>query len=560
MAHPTETTTYSCLVDDGLSNQVVTTTITVNYPEYEEETQYICPGDSYNFYGQDYSEEGDYDYVTTTAQGCEKVITLHLHHYPSYPNAHTTTAFICPGTSYQFHGHNYYVSDRYSENLRTVHGCDSIVWLDLTVYPANDTIIVDPVICTSQTYNFHGTEYNQDGDVAYFDTIDSHGCLLVEKLELSVGPYQMPPVQHEYVCYAYDDTPYYYWDKTRRSYTQDTQTDTILPDPAGGCDIKYRLDLRFHQEYYHTDTLTVCDSYNWPIDPLNPYTSTNHHIVKTFTTGGGANFNCDSTYVLDLTVNYSHPKTIDAVACNEYFWECGWNHEFDTLLTQSGTYQRLIETTLGCDSLITLNVQFDYSPTFPRVEGHSWVAGGSEFQYTIEDYWIETQGTHTTEWKLKYWGGPHDGEDFDKWDLVPYGDSYDRCLVYIYTYELDTVALYASTTSTGIGNTICGDADEKSKLIICTPYGVAENETLCSVDIYPNPNNGDMTLSFSNMEGLTSVKVFDMQGTLVDHFQVNNGFGTSTHRYSTGHLKSGVYFFSMAGQRGMVNKKVIIMK
>ena len=51
-----------------------------------------------------------------------------------------------------------------------------------------------------------------------------------------------------------------------------------------------------------------------------------------------------------------------------------------------------------------------------------------------------------------------------------------------------------------------------------------------------------------------------MQGTLVDHFQVNNGFGTSTHRYSTGHLKSGVYFFSMAGQRGMVNKKVIIMK
>lgn len=558
-ASPTTTTTYNCTVSDGYTTQQVSTTVTVNQPEYTETTQYICPGDSYNFYGTDYSDVGDYDYVTTTSQGCEKIITLHLRHYPSYSNAHTTTEYICPGYSYNFHGQYFNTTGLHSVNLHTVHGCDSIVWLDLTVYPPNDTTIVDPAICTSQTYNFHGTEYNQDGDIAYFDTIDNHGCLKVEKLILSVGPYQMPPKEEPRVCVPYDETPSFYWDKTGRTYTQDTETDTILPDPNGGCDIKYRLNLKFHQEFYHAETLTVCDNYQWPVVPGSNYTSTNHHIVKTFPGTGGQGFDCDSTYVLDLTVNYSHRDTITTDACNEYVWDFGWNNESYTY-TESGIYTKTIETTLGCDSIVTLNLTLDYSPTFPRVEGHSWVAGGSEFQYTIEDYWIETNGTHITNWKLKYQGGEHDGEDFNKWDLIPYGENYDRCLVYVYTYELDTIALYASTTSTGSGNVICGDSDEKSKMIICTPYGVTENIQTCDVNIYPNPNNGEMILSFNNMEGATTIKVFDIQGTLVDCFQVNNGFGMDTHNYNATRLKAGVYFFSIANKTGIVTKKVVIMK
>ena len=554
VAHPTQTTTYTCHVSDGYTALDVQTTVTVNNPEYESVDQYICPGDSYNFYGTSYSEEGDYDYVTTTAQGCEKVITLHLHHYPSYQSAHTDNEFICPGTSYNFHGHYYNTSGTYSENLHTIHGCDSIVWLNLTVYPANDTIIVDPSICTSQTYNFHGTEYSHDGDIAYFDTIDNHGCLLVEKLVLSVGPYQMPPKEEIRWCVPWDDTPSYYWDKTGLTYTQDTQDEIILPDPNGGCDIKYRLDLKFHQEFYQTDTVTVCDDYEWPVIPGSNYTSTNHHIVKTFSHTGGQGFDCDSTYILDLTVNYSKTKTIDTTACNEYIW-VGQNNQVMTI-NESGTYTRHFFTEHDCDSTVTVNIQIDYSPSFPRVEGHAWVVGGSEFQYTVEEYWVDADGTHETSWELR----DVNGQPFNKWDLIKYGDNYDRCQVYIYTYELDSVQLLATTVSTGSGNEICGDSFTKSKWIHCSSYDVPEISTHCSVDIYPNPNDGNITLSMTHMEGDILVKVFDMQGAMVDAFQLSNGYETSKHVYNTERLTAGVYFFSIASKEGVVTKKVVIMK
>lgn len=553
IAHPSETTTYTCIVSDGMSTQTVTTTVTVNHPEYSDVEQFICPGESYNFYGQDYSEEGNYDYITTTAQGCEKIITLHLHHHPSYPNVNTLTEYICPGTSYNFHGDYYHTEGLYSKTYPTVHGCDSTFWLDLKVYPTNDTIIVDPTICTSQTYNFHGTEYYQDGDIAYFDTIDNNGCLLVEKLILSVGPYQMPPIQNQFECYAYDGTPSYYWDKTGRIYTQDTYTDTILPDPEGGCDIKYRLNLKFHQAFYQFDELTVCDNYEWPIIPGSNYTSTDHHLIKTFSTGGGSNFNCDSTYVLDLTVNHKDiSDTIVNNQCDRFEWQFGWNNE-NYVLTSQGDYTKTINTYLGCDSIVTLRLQLDYSPTFERVEGKSWVVGGSEFQYTVESYWIETHplSTHSTEWSLY----KTDGTPFNKWEILPY-DNGDKCLLYIYTFERDSIELRAHTQSTGLCE--CGEYTH-SKWIHCGYYEINENIDPHSVDIYPNPNDGNMTLAFENMEGETLIKVYNIAGTLIDQLTIHNEIGHESHTYKADRLTPGIYFFNIINKKGILTKKVIVI-
>lgn len=560
IASPTSTTTYSCLVSDGMSTQTVSTSVTVNNPEYSEETHYICPGDTYSFYGQDYSEEGDYEYHTTTSQGCDKVITLHLHHYPTYPNANTTSEFICPGTSCLFHGQYFNTTGMHPVNLHTIHGCDSIVWLNLTVYPPNDTTIVDPTICTTQTYNFHGTEYNEDGTIAYFDTIDSHGCLKVEKLVLSVGPYQMPPVQNQYECYAYDGTPSYYWDKTGQTYTQDTYDEIILPDPEGGCDIKHRLNLKFHQEFYNQEERSECDSYYWPVNGQTYLTS--GHYIAPFPIGGGSNFNCDSTYVLDLTVNYSDVETIiDTFACDEYYWNFGWNHEQDTTVTEEGhhVFSLRIDTKMGCDSIVTLDLVLEKTPDFERIEGHSWVVGGSEFQYTTESYWINVAGSHQTTWNLTY----KDGSPFDKWDTVSY-DNGDRFMVYIYTYELDTIYVHATTrptTNPTSGHLICEDASyTKSKMIVCTPYGTQEITQKCTVDIFPNPNDGNMTIVFTNMSGEIMVKVFNMQGIQVDQFQVHKGYETNSIPYNSDRLAPGIYMFSITSKEGSLTKKVVITK
>ena len=553
VATPTETTTYTCTVSDGYTTLTINTTVTVNNPEYEEVDEFICPDEVFSFYGQDYHDEGSYDYVTTTSQGCEKIITLHLHHYATYDNAHTTTEYICSGESYPFHSHTYNTTGVYPETLETVHGCDSVVWLNLTVYPPNDTTLVDPAICTSQTYYFHGMPFSHDGDIAYFDTIDHHGCLKVEKLVLSVGEYQMPPVEYVYECYSHDDTPSFYWDKSNQTYTQDTYDEIILPDPQGGCDFKYRLNLKFHQEFYHTESVTECDSYDWPIIPGSHYTSTNHHIENTVHTGGGPNFNCDSTYVLDLTIYHSNENTVPVLnQCDQYVWQFGWDGETYPL-EEAGVYTKTIPTAHGCDSTVTINLQLDYSPTFPKVEGHAWVVGGSEFQYTIENYAIQThpKSSHNTQWGLYN----QDGTPFSKWDLVPY-DNGDKCMLYIYTFERDSIELRAHTQS--IGECACGDYT-KSLWIHCSYHDVDENSTLCRADIFPNPNNGSMTLSFENMYGDIQVKVTDMTGTLVDSFHVYNSFEKQTHQYKPGKLSEGLYFFSISSKEGTITKKVVII-
>ena len=549
MAYPSETTTYTCLVNDGQTTQSPSVTVTVNFPEYEEETQYICPDETFYFYGEHYSEEGDYEYHTTTAQGCEKIITLHLHRYPAYDNGHTTTEAICAGTSYLFHGHYYNTSGQYPDTLQSQHGCDSIVWLNLTVYPPNDTLIVDPVICESQTFHFHGTDYNQDGDIAYFDTIDMHGCPKVEKLVLTVGPYQMPPVENEYICYGHNETPSFYWDKTQQTYTEDTYEETILPDPQGGCDVKYRLNLKFHQEYYNEQHVTACDSYYWPVTGQQYDQST--YQVETSSNGGGSLFNCDSIYILNLTVfhSYEGTKTVSG-QCDEYVWQFGWDNESYSYTDDhpDNEWTRTIPTSHGCDSTVTLRLQIDHSPDFPQVEGKGWVIGGSEFQYNIEKYWVETpsESTHLTDW---YFNDP----DFNRWQLVPYGMNNDSCLLYIFTFEKDSIELCAKTHGP------CGEFIH-SKWIHCSFHGVQESLSAAHAEVFPNPNDGTMFFALENLNGMVEVHVHNLNGTCVDQFRWYNTHDHQTHQYNAQQLPPGVYFMTITCGEAIMTKKVIIMR
>ena len=553
-AQPDQTTTYTCQVSDGITTQNVTATVTVNLPEYTDEYASICPDEIYNFYGQPCQEEGTYTHQTTTTQGCEKIITLHLTHYPTYENGHTDFEYICPGESYNFHGQYYYASGNYPATLETIHGCDSVVWLNLTVYPANDTIVEDAEICVGQTYNFHGTNYSQNGATAYFDSVDYHGCRQVYKLELTVGDYQ---VFHEKkrICYEHDDSPSYTWDKNGVTYTEDTVDEVILPDPTGDCDHKYILDLKFHRKFYQKDEVATCDEYFWPVTQQT-YTHTDHNIVHTFEDVVSQDFVCEGMYVLDLTIDYSNESNkVVNNQCDSYDWHFGWDNEVYTY-TEKGDYTKTIHTSspLECDSTVTLKLDLDYSPDFPRVEGNSWVVGGSEFQFSVEKFWIEThpKSTHTTTWRLKR----KDGSNFNKWDIVEYGGpKFDSCLIYIYTFELDTIFLEAYTMSTGTCQ--CGTYTH-SKPIICSFIGTQDHQRPCQAAVYPNPNDGSMYFSLDNMTGEVAVKVYDMTGTLVDHFSIYNGFEQQKHHYQNGHLSKGVYLFTFSSREGTTSKKVII--
>jgi len=91
----------------------------------------ICKGDFYYFAGEELTEKGIYIVPLQTISGCDSVIELTL----TVISIDTTqiSAEICEGDSYDFFGCLLTEEDIYYKTLQSVHGCDSVIELRLTV-------------------------------------------------------------------------------------------------------------------------------------------------------------------------------------------------------------------------------------------------------------------------------------------------------------------------------------------------------------------------------------------------------------------------------------------
>ena len=559
------TTTYTSHIIDDYSSQDVSVTITVHPNEVEDTYETICANSTFDFYGQQVSAPGVYEHHLQTQYGCDKTLYLHLENWPTYDET-VINESICNGESYLFYGTSYSQSCQEMYVDHSGHGCDSIVRLNLTVFPANDTTLIDPSICEGETYNFHGTVYSHDGQTAYFDTVDNHGCLKVERFVLSVGEYQMPPVQYQFECYEHGTTPSWTWDKNGTTYHENAIDEIVLDDPQGGCPVKHRLDLKFHEEYFHEETKVACDSYYWPITG-ETYHNSQDRIEKTYHNAFGDK-ECDSTFVLHLQIsNYeTNEFTVPyEESCDGYFWDPR-GHEYisndayapaDHFYTESGTYQRTYKNQMDCDSIVTIHVEFDYSPSpspicpvdWDNTAPH-WVITASEFQINTYDFnlWDTNPLCH---WDTVIWS-------FDEpleWVLEPGGDKGKYCKVFVLNHVDDTVWLTAHVFNR------CAPEEgvERRYWMLCSFYGVDEQkENKAEFSVIPNPNNGQMTLSFQHFTGKIDVKVYDMKGNLVDRFQTYNDLPDNTIPYESKHYASGIYFFVATGREGLITKKVIV--
>ena len=587
VATPTHTTTYTCTVHNPQTSQTATAsvTVTVHHSGASEEEHYICSGDTYEWHGQTCSDATDYYYTTQTQYGCDSTVTLHLHHYPIPTDGFINEA-ICSGESYDFFGTpiDYPVTD-YPYTLQNGHGCDSIVRLNLTVYPPNDIDTIKPGICVGQTYNFHGIEYDQDGQTAFFDTIDNHGCPKVEMLILSVGEYQMPPVENIYRCYGHDEEPSFTWDKNNTEYNNDTIVEAIVEDINGGCDFKYRLNLKFHQDYYSDhysveEPITTCDEYTLPFPGYPPFTESNHHFVVNLGGGGGANFECDSIYVFDITINKQsvlEDETIteecDSVAVTPwpghetvFFYEntppAGYKF---TGLTEDSCY---LEKTFHIENMkyapnpynikpnaaATSWFALPEDPNVPDTAMCSAVVTNTEFfsfQYT---FYVEETNSKCL-WDNCTWTISK-----PSWTLEPTpatishnGKYYSECKVYVAERDDDYVVLTATITNS------CGSKERKlylkSSFLDIEEY----NNAPANVNIVPNPNNGQMHLDFENMEGRTTVKVFDMTGNQIDAFETTINSNRYNYEYHMRRYAEGIYFFVVSNNNRVLTKKVVIL-
>lgn len=359
--------TYEDASSDGCDSIVIMDLIW--HPEVDTNfiNYTICDGDIFTFYGTPLSTPGIYEHVLTNGNGCDSIVHLDLTVNPTNDTYITET--LCEGEGYSIGTSNYYSSGNYTYNHLNMYGCDSTIHLDLTILPTHDVNLTES-ICEGDSVVIGNEVYNSTGvHTTVFE--NTYGCDSTVYLDLTVHSFDTTYLTEE-ICFGDEfivgATTY----QTTGSYTE-TLTN------VNGCDSTVLLDLTVNilDTTYLTEVL--CEGEVFTVGPNN-YNSTGTYSYVLNNTNG-----CDSTVFLDLTVNPVDTTYLTEVICQ------GQNVMVGTdTYTTTGNYTNILTNMYGCDSTVLLNLTVNsVDSTYLNesiCQGDTFIVGN--VSYT-------TTGTHT---------------------------------------------------------------------------------------------------------------------------------------------------------------------
>lgn len=320
-------------------DSVVTLTLSILPLAQSALSATICDNDVYDLNGETFSEAGVYTQVLTAFNGCDSTLTLTLNVLPTVTNGIEAT--ICDGDTYDFNGDILTNAGVYTQVYPTFYGCDSTVMLMLDVLPLQSTNLAIN-ICEGETYMFDGLALAAAGTYTAVYT-GVNGCDSTVTLNLGVLPVFTTALEAT-IC----DGEVYPFNGQALSnagvYT------AILP-AFNGCDSTVTLTLMVLPSAATALEATICanETYDFNGETYNQ-TGTYTAVLPAFN-------GCDSTITLNLTVL---PVTQTNLALNL----CeGVSYDFNgQTLTQDGIYTVVLTAFNGCDSTVTL--QLDFVPFF----------------------------------------------------------------------------------------------------------------------------------------------------------------------------------------------------
>ncbi len=91
------------------------------------------------------------------------------------------------------------------------------------------------------------------------------------------------------------------------------------------------------------------------------------------------------------------------------------------------------------------------------------------------------------------------------------------------------------------------------------PLGINESDISNSLNLLPNPNNGNFSLIINNeYKGSLTVKIFDITSRLIDQRIINKNIDIITENINLSNLNKGLYFISIENDNSKVTKKFIV--
>ena len=266
-------TALDTLVNAVGCDSIITLDLTINYSTSSTDVQSACDGYVW-MNGVTYtSSNSTATHVMTNSAGCDSVITLNLTITNS--TSYTDVQSAC-GSYTWINGVTYTSSTTTAKDtLVNAVGCDSIVTLNLTINPAYSTVDVQTV-CDSLTW-VDGVTYYSNNNTATFTTQSIHGCDSVATLDLTI----INSSVFIDVVQACDD---YTW-IDGNTYTSSNNTATHTLVSSNGCDSLVLLNLTVGEPNTGEAIITHCGSYTW-IDGVT-YTANNINSYFTLTNASG---------------------------------------------------------------------------------------------------------------------------------------------------------------------------------------------------------------------------------------------------------------------------------
>ena len=239
--------------------------------------------------------------------------------------------------------------------------------------PVQDTVqvIVNPIqetnlnetICQGNSFNLGSTDYATSG--VYQEVFsDVNGCDSSVTLDLMVLPELVSSID-ESICFGGE------YDLGGVQYNS-TGTYQFTTQNSQGCDSTITLNLIVLPEITASLNESICFGVFYEFGGVQ-YDQTGSYVFTTQNAQG-----CDSTTTLNLTVNPTQEYQYAFSICE------GETYDFNgEVLTETGIYTSLIQSSEGCDSIVELNLTvhptFITSENFEICEGEDFVFEGQSF-------------------------------------------------------------------------------------------------------------------------------------------------------------------------------------
>lgn len=218
-----------------------------------------------------------------TKNGCDSTIYMHLTVYPTYE--YITTANICQYDTFVWRGNEYSEKGQYKASLQTQYGCDSVYILDLFV-KLTKKVILDTNICDNQT-------------LVHSDTL-------------------------WYENSGFSTTDYVLWEPGMEIPPSNAYQEISYPSADGKCDsVIYQYKIHVHPTSHQIDTLALCSNSSFILhDSLTIHLAKEYDAHYTiapidtiFIDTLLSEYGCDNTYEAHATIYPAYRYVTDTSVC-----------------------------------------------------------------------------------------------------------------------------------------------------------------------------------------------------------------------------------------------------